>query len=213
MTNTKPTHWRFQDLTSKQFGRLRVVCYAGRRGRRYAWRCRCSCGRATVVMSCNLKQGHTQSCGCLAVDRAKAANTSHGRRRDPIYSVWRTMNQRCSNRRCRSWPDYGGRGIRVCRRWQGPQGFLAFLRDMGPRPVGYTLDRKRVNGNYSPGNCRWASRAEQSRNRRCNRWLTLDGLTMTIGDWAAATGIQRQTITLRVDAGWPTRKVLTTPAR
>jgi hypothetical protein len=155
------------DLTGLRFGRVVVLARAGRVGvRRDArWRCRCDCGTETVIRADRLRDGTTRSCGCLHRPHGEA----HGRGVLPgtvEYRTWEDMITRCTNPRTKGWPHYGGRGITVCDRWRDR--FAAFLADMGRRPSpAHSLDRFPNNdGNYEPGNCRWATWSEQMRNRR-----------------------------------------------
>lgn len=126
----------------------------------------------------------------------------------PLYSVWKNMINRCYNEKNRSYKDYGGRGIKICEKWLGEDGFRNFAEDMGPRPEGYSIDRIDNNGNYEPGNCRWATSKQQGRNTRKNKIITYDGKTMTASAWAEFLGINPQLIYIRLKHGWPLSSVL-----
>lgn len=118
------------------------------------------------------------------------------------------MLQRCTNPQNTSWKNYGGRGIRVCERWLE---FENFLTDMGPRPVGMSIERDDRQGHYEPNNCRWATAAEQARNTRRNKIITFQGETMCLKDWAARFGVRYNTLVLRLLRGWSVERMMTTP--
>lgn len=195
------------------FGRLTVLRFAGRTGpkKRASWFCRCSCGAEKVVTATRLQSG-TQSCGCLHREVTGRAHRTHGGSRTPEYGIYHKLIARCESETNRSFPDYGGRGIRVCERWR--RSFKAFLADMGKRPSPeHEIDRIDVNGDYRPGNCRWVTRTVNARNKRALRWVTMNGRTMCVSEWAEATGLPRYTIEKRLDSGWTPGAALTTPKR
>jgi hypothetical protein len=125
------------------------------------------------------------------------------------YNIWVMMKQRCHNPRCKDYPNYGGRGIRVCSRWINS--FANFLKDMGERPPGMQLDRLDNSGDYEPSNCRWATFSQQARNRRSNVVITFRGRSMVLTDWAKELGINWGTLKGRINRGWSVARVLSTP--
>lgn len=205
---SRPAH-NFKDLTGQRFGRWTVISRAQSTPAGGArWLCRCECGTDRIISSGCLRNGHTKSCGCLNSEITSARNRTHGLSKDSAYQSWGSMIKRCLNPNCKAFGDYGGRGITVCERWLKFENFYA---DMGPRPSDkHELDRFPNNdGNYEPGNCRWATVAEQARNRRSNRLLTFRGETLTLTEWSERTGIDRGAITARLKRGWSIERTLT----
>lgn len=142
--------------------------------------------------------------------RARAlgkAHARHGLTGTPEHRVWIRMRQRCENEKDDHYKNYGARGIRVCERWQVFENFFA---DMGPRPGHeYTIERIHVNGNYEPGNCRWATNAEQQSNKTTSRKLTMGDMTLTVAEWARELGVNVNTLRYRVGCGWKIEDILT----
>lgn len=153
------------DLVGQTFGRLLVQCCVGsNKSRALVWQCLCDCGKAVDVPGPKLRFGHTKSCGCLSVDTGRHLNLTHGQSNTPTYGVWLAMKARCNNKNADNYVNYGGRGIKVCERWENS--FENFLADMGERPEGLTIERKDNDRGYEPGNCIWADKATQNANKR-----------------------------------------------
>jgi hypothetical protein len=158
------------DLVDQRFDRLTVMAFAWVDAYgNTCWRVQCDCGSNGVVRASCLRRGDSRSCGCLFTENIRGGLLKHGYARtysrDPLYDCWAHLIQRCENPKNPGFKHYGGRGITVCERWR--LSFLDFLADMGPRPSPqHSLDRINNDGNYEPGNCRWATAAEQRRNQR-----------------------------------------------
>lgn len=137
---------------------------------------------------------------------------SHGLSYTPEYRAWQTMRLRCTNPANAAYPDYGGRGIKVCERWLND--VAAFVADMGPKPSPlHEIDRRDNDGHYEPGNCRWVLRKINDRNRRNNRRLTYKGETLTLVEWCERASLLTDTVSKRIAGGWSVERALTTPAR
>lgn len=196
-----------------RFGRLVVVATSDRRSKSRAryWSCVCDCGNGKEIEGAPLKSGATRSCGCLHREAATKISTKHNMSHSTEYQAWSNAKARCGNPKVPFYKNYGGRGITVCERWLGEQGFANFLADMGRKPdPKRTLDRIDNNGNYEPSNCRWATRGEQAENKRSNRVLVHDGRALSVTQWAVALGISRGTIFARLRKGATVARALKT---
>jgi hypothetical protein len=205
-----------RDLTGQTFGRLEVVRLSDQMSKEgcHIWICKCSCGGEKPVPSYLLVRGTTKSCGCLQRERGTALGSTwrrHGLSRSLEYHSWRNMINRCCNEKSKDYPRYGGRGIKVCDRWR--DSFENFLADMGPRPSPtHTLDRHpNNNGDYKPGNTRWATPTQQGRNKRNNLVLEFNGQSKVLAEWAELLGMKPVTLGSRLSKGWSVEKSLTTP--
>jgi hypothetical protein len=163
---------------------------------RVRWICKCVCGNTGLVLGKLLRNSHSRSCGCLLKDWLSATYTTHGHskgakghtKRSSEYNIWADIKQRCRNKDDKGYPNYGGRGIKMCDEWYNS--FELFLKDVGVRPSPeHSLDRINNDGDYEPSNCRWATRDVQSRNKRTNIWVEHNGQRMIITDWAIYFGI------------------------
>jgi hypothetical protein len=170
----------------------------------------CSCGITKDYRFDHLKSGATKSCGCWSVKQLKESKTTHGMYRTRIYKIWSNMKNRCSNEKYFQYKNYGGRGIKVCKRWDKFEDFLADM--MCGYSESLTLDRMDNNKGYTKSNCHWVSMKEQQRNRSNNTLWTFQCETKTTAQWAEDIGINYGTLLSRVyNSGWSIEKALTTP--
>lgn len=200
------------DLTGQRFGMLVVSEFVERNKRGMArWLCLCDCGNEAVKTLGNLRSGHSKSCGCLRSTTTTREKTTHGMYGTPTYKSWSSMITRCNNPANHKYPDYGGRGIKVCERWHA---FESFLADMGERPTGKTIGRIDNDGHYDPSNCQWESGKKQGRNKRNTRLFEHNGITATISEHCERLGINASSVRSRIYTyGWGVDKALTTPIR
>lgn len=196
------------DLTGMKFGKLAVASYAGLdKHQKRIWNCLCDCGNVSIVTTTQLRLGKTKSCGCYSAE----TRTKHGDHRTLEYFTWRSMKARCTDPGVRYYEKYGGRGIKVCERWLNYENFLS---DMGRKPSkAHSLDRVDNDGDYTPENCRWATKSEQTRNRSTSVWIEFNGKSQLMGDWAAELGISYSVLYMRVRKGWTVERAFTTPVK
>lgn len=190
---------KFIDLTGKVFGKLTVLCRSNKETSRPYWVCLCECGRKKDIRGSSLGT-QSLSCGCAISEKQLRAH--------PLYDVWSSMKKRCLCSTCCDYTRYGGRGITVCESWLD---FECFVKDMGHRPDGASLDRIDNNGNYCKENCRWASRIQQNNNRRDTVFATAYGMCKPITEWSGISGIKSGTILARIRSGWPEKLAVFAP--
>lgn len=193
------------DITGQRFGRLVVIRRDGERFGQVLWHCQCDCGSTKAIVGNTLRRGLAQSCGCLQKERTSAAKTTHGGRNGKLYKQWHSMLERCHSPQSQAFADYGARGISVCKRWQS---FANFRADMGERPPGMSIERLDNSKGYEPGNCVWATPAQQARNKRNNVMLRFGEREMCLADWAKHLGVSRGALRGRIRRGWPIERVL-----
>ena len=200
-----PREYTRKDLTGSVFGKLTVLREfptSARQTRR--WICRCVCGAETISQQGHLVTG--AALGCRACGSRTHGHAGHGAETGE-YRVWKSMRTRCENPNSGSYPDYGGRGIRVCDRWAS---FEQFAADMGPRPTQrHSIDRIDNDLGYEPANCRWATASQQARNQRSNRIIVAFGRSQSLAAWSEETGIPGYTIRRRLERGATPEQALT----
>lgn len=203
-------------MTGKRFGRLTIVCrddFVKKDGKKEtAYICKCDCGEVRKVLAYNLKNGHTQSCGCQSFENRVKARTTHNMTGTRIYRIWCGMRSRCENPNDYHYALYGIRGIRVCEEWQEFQPFYEWAMANGYSET-LTIDRINNHGNYEPSNCRWATMKEQSNNTRRNKVIRFDGVSLSLSEWAEIANMQPGTLAYRLNSGWGMKKALETPVR
>lgn len=178
-------HYNALDITSKRFGRLVAMKSTKKRQHGHViWKCLCDCGNVCNVSIDNLRNDNTKSCGCFRKEISKKNKTAvtHGKYKSKEYSSWIAMKQRCYNKNNSYYRCYGERGIKVCERWLGKNGFKNFFKDIGSKPSSkHSVDRKDNNGEYTPDNCRWATPKQQANNRRSVVILTRTRIKLNKG--------------------------------
>jgi hypothetical protein len=207
------------NLLGMTFGRWKVIGTAPNKGRRRYFLCECECGTQRNVNVDGLTGGLSKSCGCLKAEQQSTRAKTHGAKSKSVnqsglhaktYSAWQGMINRCRYERLKCWKNYGGRGIKVCPQWE--HSFEQFLADMGEKPsTSHSIERKFVDGDYTPDNCVWATRKEQSRNTRRTVLLTHNGKTQCVADWAIELGFSVSSLHDRLRLGWTVEEALTVP--
>lgn len=190
-----------KNIVGQRFGRLLVDSFSHTDERRRAqWNCICDCGGKTVVAGISLRCNHTMSCGCLQDERQKYGAITHGYTNTPVWRAWRAMKHRCKGKNFDRYMNYAGRGISYCDRWKSFENFLA---DMGEPPLGFTLERIDVNGNYEPSNCKWITADAQYSNKTTTLFVNFHGEKYSFRDLVKASGIKHQTAYARYKTyGW-----------
>ena len=214
------SHGNFKSLQGEQFGRWKVL-HLGARDKRgnSMWACQCSCEKGTLALvnGYSLTSGHSNSCGCYRDEETSKRRTTHGLYLEPakrfLYMRYHWILRRCNNPNDKNYPWYGGRGISC--NFSGPEEFVHYVMgELGLRGSGDTLDRIDNNGDYEPGNLRWADRTIQARNTRSTRLICFEGEEVPIVTLAERHGIPCSTLKARLDQlGWPIEKALHTPVR
>lgn len=201
---------REPNVSGDRYGKLTLVREIERSNgaiRQRMWETNCDCGTVGHhARLTNLRNGHTSSCGCVQKQAASSANLKHGLTAHPLYKTWTGMLHRCLSPDHKSFPMYGGRGIKVCERWKSVENFAA---DMGVPPDGKTLDRIDTNGDYEPSNCRWATPKEQQRNMRNNRLIGYMGRNICLKEAAEIAGLNYDMVVQRLNKyGWTVEQSL-----
>lgn len=195
-------------VVGSRFGRWTVIGELVQKSRyqKYA-PCRCDCGRVRDVWCPDLRTGGSTQCrSCSIAERSTKHGHAKRGERTREYRSWRHMNERCFNRKCPAWPDYGGRGISVCPEWAAS--FEQFYAYMGPCPTGCSIDRIDNARGYEPGNVRWADSFTQAQNRTMTVYITHEGRTACIAEWARLKGIKPATLSWRIRQGWTAERAL-----
>lgn len=200
---------RIIDETGNRYGILTVIKRVGSdRFGQLRWECVCDCGNTTIVSGGNLRRGLVNSCGCRGQNTEK-----HSKTNTRLYRIWAGMKGRCKNSNLPAYKDYGGRGITVCDEWDNS--FVTF--EKWALKNGYdeslTIDRVDNDGGYCPANCRWATRIEQSRNRRSRKTIAYNGESLSVVEWAEIVGINPHTIYERLRQGWTVKDALETDTK
>lgn len=211
------TNEKSSDISSRKcadgdrFGRWFVIKFSHKNswGKRY-YLCHCDCGKEVTVIERTLLNGKSTSCGCFRTENLTKHGCASNEGKSREYGIYHAMRSRCSDPKRRGYERYGALGVKVCERWV--ESFENFIVDMGPCPKGCSIDRfPKSNGNYEPSNCRWATNAEQARNKSSNIMIEYKGESLCLADWAKGLGVRQNTLTYRIRKWDDVEKAFTTP--
>lgn len=192
-------------LIGNRYGRLVVKSEAESRGsgvrKKAYWLCVCDCGKEKIISANSLRAGYTKSCGCIKKESGKNPNYRHGGKGTRLYSIWKDMRKRCNNPNSTVFEYYGGKGIRVCKEWDQFENFRNWALENGYSDE-LTIDREEADKDYSPSNCRWVTFQVQYENKRNNRYITVEGQTMTVTEASKKYDIRLETLIRRLNSGW-----------
>lgn len=207
------------NIIGQVFNRLEVVEYHGRnKFRESVWTCKCTCGNTVVASTNSLRSGNTKSCGCFQKEKASEngakSATTHGlsrsnKKKTRLFRIWSGIKSRCFNTNVREYKSYGGCGITICNEWLQFEIFHKWAFENGYSDI-LTIERKDVNDDYCPSNCYWIPLSDQSKNRTTSKFLTVDGETKIMADFAKQYGISSATIYGRLKSGWSETRAVKT---
>ena len=203
---------KFIDETGHVYGQLTVIKRLPNKGQKSMWLCRCTCGNDVVARGQDLRDGNTSRCKACTYAAVGDAQRGLCGEHPREYSTWQHMRKRCYATYDPGYKSHGGRGIKVCDRWLGEQGFANFYHDMGDNPPGMSLDRIDNDGDYSPENCRWANDHVQAVNRRSTVFIEVDGVCAHAREWEQQAGLNRGTVRDRLRRGWSPVDAVLLPA-
>lgn len=190
------------DLTNQTFGRLTAIRCLPERTEHGAcvWLFQCQCGKTTTMTTGNFRSGTVFSCGCLQIETAGEQTKTHGLSNTPEYHIWSTLKQRITNSKCKDYPNYGGRGIKLYPNWN--DSFTTFIADMGQRPgEGYSIERIDNDGDYTPSNCHWATAIEQANNKSNSLLVEYQGKLKTVAQIAREANVSYEMLRRRIHRG------------
>jgi hypothetical protein len=199
---------RYKNLAGKKFGRWTVLEIAYISNGVVFWKCRCDCGKESIVRAGSLPTGRSKSCGCYKNEVAANLKRTHGWSGERLFAIWKQMKRRCCDQKAKDFSRYGARGIIVCNEWAN--NYEAFKEWAFQNGYGESLSIDRIDNNkgYFPENCRWETPKGQSRNLRSNHLFTFNGKTQCIAAWAEEFGIRYGLVGLRISRGWPVEQAL-----
>lgn len=212
MSNVAKSANNRKDLSGQVFGRLKVIEYSHTKNKRAYWKCVCECGNLHIANGKYLSCGDTTSCGCSQSEYFVTKHKEASGLKTKEYRTWRRIKNRCLNPHNNSYPIYGGRGITVCESWLNS--FEKFLSDMGRAPSPkHSIDRKNNDGNYEPGNCRWATARMQNNNSSNCVFIEMDGLKLSVAEWARKFNVSYMLVYKRLRRKWSLIDALSTPSK